>query len=118
MAVDDAGVGSGRRLRTWLACALVVGSVSGFFATAVTSSPASASTPFVNETARLIGSDSSGNFGRAVSAARDTVVVGDPSHSAVYIYTRPAARWSGSLQETAKLTRSAPNFGAAVAISS
>lgn len=66
------------------------------------------------ETAILTASDEPlcGSFGWSVAIVGKTVVVGDPSTycppqtGAAYVYVEPAAGWSGTLTENAKLTAS------------
>jgi hypothetical protein len=65
------------------------------------------------------------NFGTAVAADGDTVVVGAPNHASgagrAYVFVRPAAGWSGGVVESADLTAGdgvpGDQFGASVAIS-
>jgi hypothetical protein len=83
------------------------------------------------ETAKLVASDGrSGDlFGEAVAISGDTIVVAAPFHKVgtharqgeIYVFTRPAKGWSGTLRETARLITSdgAANdyVGGALAIS-
>jgi hypothetical protein len=66
------------------------------------------------ETARLVASDGrSGDlFGGAVAISANTIVVAAPFHKVggharqgeIYVFTKPAKGWSGTLRETARLT--------------
>jgi hypothetical protein len=75
------------------------------------------------ESARLVTSDGHANdyFGGAVAISGDTVVAGRSGSGAatVYVFTRPAGGWSGTIHESAKLTVADPGAGSlsSVAIS-
>jgi uncharacterized protein (DUF2345 family) len=78
------------------------------------------------ETAKLTASDGavSDGFGFSVAISGNTIVVGEPTGSAVagvsYVFVKPGTGWAGSLHEAARLTPSdlaASNFGFSVAIS-
>jgi hypothetical protein len=80
----------------------------------------------LKETAKLTASDGAPQdwFGYSVSIAGDTIAVGAPNAAnggAVYVFSRPASGWAGSLTETARLTTSDPGtfkeFGQSVATS-
>ncbi|GIW44926.1 MAG: hypothetical protein KatS3mg077_2208 [Candidatus Binatia bacterium] len=84
----------------------------------------------LNQTAKLIASDGSGDaqFGNSVAISGDTVVVGsyqddiggNSDQGSAYVFVKPAGGWAGALTEAAKLTASdgAPNdrLGFSVAI--
>lgn len=83
------------------------------------------------ETAKLVASDGRPGdlFGEAVAISGNTIVVAAPFHKVgahgrqgeIYVFTKPAKGWSGTLTETARLTSTdgAANdyLGAALAIS-
>ena len=80
--------------------------------------------------AKLVASDAVNNyrFGAAVAVHGDTVVAGEPlddtgtfaDHGSAYVYTRPAAGWSGTRTQDAKLVASdevaGAHLGTAVAL--
>jgi FG-GAP repeat len=72
----------------------------------------------LTETAKLTTSDGvvGDSFGAAVAASGTTIAVAAPSddgsRGSVYVFAKPLAGWSGSLQESAKLTASSRPAGA------
>jgi FG-GAP repeat/HYR domain len=83
----------------------------------------------LHQNAKLKASDAGGLhvFGHAVGLVGDTVVVGAPQNldgvtgpGAAYVFERPAAGWSGTLTETAKLAATGgvngDGFGVGVAL--
>jgi uncharacterized repeat protein (TIGR01451 family) len=94
--------------------------------------PGSGWSGMLNETAKLIATDgapNNNNFGISVAIGGDTVVVGawrglvgnNFSQGSAYVFVKPGGGWSGTLNETAKLTASdgaaSDLFGRSVAIS-
>lgn len=77
----------------------------------------------MNETARLLASDGAAGdfFGCAVATDGDTVVVGSQQdepgaggaadHGSAYVFVKPGAGWSGTVNQAAKLTASDAALG-------
>ena len=75
----------------------------------------------ITETAKLIASDPGNQekLGTAVAIHGDTIVAGPIAWDRAYIFTKPAAGWSGTLMETQRLDENVDgdnDFGAQVAI--
>lgn len=71
--------------------------------------------PVYRGSAELLGTGSSGYFGDSVAAdaSGDTVVVGDPSQNAVYVFERSAGDWAGApLRQVATIWDPAGNLDA------
>ncbi|MHB8219450.1 MAG: hypothetical protein ACYDHU_03900 [Acidimicrobiales bacterium] len=79
--------------------------------------------PTYSQRAILTGATYGGDYGQSVAAAGTTVVVGDPSKNAAYIFEKGTGAWSGTRTEVAELKNPTPfhypnpQFGFAVAIS-
>lgn len=74
----------------------------------------------LEESAQLESASLHHNFGHAVAIDNDTVIIGAPSSpNAAYVFEKPAGGWTGTINQTARLTASdtTSQFGISVAIS-